>query len=94
MTIAAISGPLAARPVSPPEPDGPLHAAARALEASFLSEMMKSAGLDRTPNAFGGGKGEDQFGDFLIRAQVEQMVDAGGVGLAEQIFNALTARNG
>ena len=59
------------------------------LEATFLAEMLKSAGFGKTPDAFGGGSGEDQFSSFLIRAQAEKMVEAGGIGLAEQIFNAL-----
>lgn len=69
-----------------------LHAlrdAANKVEASFLAEMLKAGGFGKTPDAFGGGAGEDQFASFLINAQAEQMVEAGGIGLAEHIFNAL-----
>ncbi|TNE64106.1 rod-binding protein [Celeribacter ethanolicus] len=59
------------------------------LEATFLAEMLKSAGFGKTPDAFGGGSGEDQFSSFLVQAQAEKMVEAGGIGLAEQIFTAL-----
>ena len=72
--------------------DARLREAAKALEAGFLSEMLKSAGLGKTPDLFGGGAGEDQFGSFLRQRQAEQMVEAGGIGLAEHLFHALKGR--
>nr|WP_284323406.1 rod-binding protein [Cypionkella aquatica] len=63
---------------------------ARALEASFLSEMLNYAGVGKTPEGFGGGIGEEQFGSFLRDEQARQMVEKGGIGLAEQLFNAMT----
>ncbi len=75
---------------TPPNPrHAPLREAATALEAAFLAEMLKSAGLGKSRNEFGGGAGEDQFGSFLVRAQAEQMARAGGIGLAESLFQAL-----
>lgn len=58
-------------------------------EASFLAEMLKSAGLHSSPSLFGGGSGEDQFSSFLIQEQAIQIARAGGVGLAEAIFTAI-----
>jgi Rod binding domain-containing protein len=81
---------VAADAVPPREAD--LRKAAQAFEASFLSEMLKSAGFGKTPEAFGGGSGEDQFASFLIREQARQMTEAGGIGLAERIFAALKER--
>ena len=72
--------------------DARLMAAAQKLEATFLSEMLKSAGFDAARGAFGGGEGEDSFASFLRDAQAENMVDAGGIGLAESLFNAMKAR--
>jgi Rod binding domain-containing protein len=72
--------------------DTQLMEAAKQLEASFLAEMLKSSGLAETPNAFGGGTGEGQFSSFLIQARAEQMVEAGGIGLAEQLFETLKER--
>ncbi|WP_321367227.1 rod-binding protein [uncultured Celeribacter sp.] len=69
--------------------DDKMREAADKLEAAFLAEMLKSAGFGQTPETFGGGSGEDQFSSFLVQAQAEKMVDAGGIGLSEQIFNAL-----
>lgn len=69
-----------------------LRAAAQKLEATFLAEMLKSAGMGETRDAFGGGAGEDQFSSFLVQAQAEEMVAAGGLGLAEALFEALKER--
>ncbi|WP_424438664.1 rod-binding protein [Planktotalea sp.] len=52
------------------------------LESVFLAEMLKAAGVGETPDAFGGGAGEDQFASFLREAQAREMVRAGGLGLA------------
>jgi peptidoglycan hydrolase FlgJ len=75
-----------------PAQDEALMKAARELEASFLAEMLKSAGLGETPEAFGGGTGEDQFASFLRLEQARAMVEAGGIGLAESLFEALKER--
>lgn len=72
-----------------PASDDPLRKAAIDLEASFLTEMLKSAGLGKTRDGFSGGAGEDQFSSFLVRAQAEQIAKAGGIGLAESLYHAL-----
>lgn len=63
--------------------------AALQLEATFLAEMLKTAGLGQSRDSFGGGAGEDQFQSFLVRAQADQIAKSGGIGLAETIFHAL-----
>ena len=65
---------------------------ARALEASFLAEMLGHAGMGESRESLGGGIGEDQFTSFLRHEQAKQMVAKGGIGLAEQLFAALTQR--
>ncbi|MFV2051306.1 rod-binding protein [Aliiroseovarius sp. YM-037] len=72
--------------------DARLRETAEALEASFLAEMLKSAGFGTPRESFGGGVGEEQFGSFLRQAQVEEMVKRGGIGLAESIFESLKER--
>ncbi len=62
---------------------------AQKLEAAFLAEMLKAAGVGETPDAFGGGTGEDQFASFLREAQAREMVQAGGLGLAAHFEQAL-----
>lgn len=76
----------------PGQRDAALREAAEKLEATFLAEMLKSAGLGETRGAYGGGAGEDQFSSFLVQAQAEEMVAAGGIGLAEALFDALKER--
>ncbi len=80
-------------------PDDAKHAALRQaandLEAAFLTEMLKSAGLGKARDSLGGGAGEDHFSSLLVREQAEAMTRAGGIGLAESLFNSLLeAENG
>lgn len=89
MTEVGITG---AVQVSPKPPD-PLMKAARALEGAFLSEMLKSAGFGKARDAFGGGAGEDQFASMLRDTQAKGLAEAGGIGLAEAIYQAMV-RNG
>lgn len=69
-----------------------LRDAAVQLEATFLAEMLKSAGFGESRESFGGGVGEDQFGSFLREAQALEIARAGGIGLAEALFEALKVR--
>lgn len=87
-------GPAAISPRDrPAHNDAALMDAAKKLEATFLAEMLKSAGLGQSRDSFGGGAGEDQFASFLVQAQAEKMVDAGGIGLAETLFQSLKERD-
>ena len=52
------------------------HAAARKLEASFLSEMLKAAGFGKQIQSFSGGAGEDQFASFQRDAIAQKMAEA------------------
>ncbi len=63
--------------------------AADRLEASFLAEMLKSAGFGEQQNSFSGSAGEDQFASFQRQAMAEQMVKRGGIGLAEIFYTSL-----
>ena len=69
--------------------DRALRDTAEQLEAAFLSEMLKAAGLGETRGSFGGGPGEEQFSSFLRDEQARAMVEHGGVGLAQGIFEVL-----
>ncbi|KAF0137956.1 MAG: hypothetical protein FD152_73 [Xanthobacteraceae bacterium] len=62
---------------------------AEELEASFLSEMLAYSGLGEMQGSFGGGQGEAQFSSFLRQEQARLMVQSGGLGLAELIFNSM-----
>lgn len=77
-------------PITPlAQKDAKLRAAAQELEAGFLAEMLKSAGVGESRDAFGGGAGEDHFGSFLRLEQAKLMAEQGGIGLAEAIFQSL-----
>ncbi|MFK7867943.1 MAG: rod-binding protein [Roseobacter sp.] len=76
-------------PVAMSKNDQALLKVAQKLEASFLSEMLKAAGLGKTSGPFNGGAGEDQFASFLVDEQAKQIVQTGGLGLAESIFDSL-----
>jgi Rod binding domain-containing protein len=80
------------RPNADDPADARLRAVARDLEASFLATMLASAGLGQTREAFGGGPGEEQFSSFLTAETARALVDRGGIGLAESLFDALKAR--
>lgn len=66
--------------------------AAKDLEATFLSEMLKSAGFGEGLDDFGGGVGEEQFSSFLVDQHAKTMVENGGTGLAEALFESLKKR--
>lgn len=91
MPISHVSPPAGAAPLqqASDKKDAALRQAAIDLEASFLSEMLKAAGLGKAPEAFGGGAGEDQFAGLLVNEQARAMAESGGIGLAESIYNSL-----
>jgi peptidoglycan hydrolase FlgJ len=74
--------------------DAILRSKAIELEATFLSEMLSYTGIDAQSESFSGGHGEEQFTSFLRQEHAKGIVAAGGIGLAEQIFQSLTARAG
>lgn len=90
----AISAPAAA-PVrtEADQRDARLFAAAQQLETGFLTEMLRAAGVGAARSSFGGGAGEEQFSSFLLEEQAREMVQAGGLGLAQSLFDAMKARS-
>lgn len=62
--------------------------AAQKLEATFLAEMLKSAGFGKT-TSFAGGIGEEQFGSFQRQALADEMVKAGGIGLSDAFYQSI-----
>ncbi|MEM6303386.1 MAG: rod-binding protein [Pseudomonadota bacterium] len=87
--------PLDPLPKAVPAPtarDAALREAAQKLEASFLAEMLKSAGLGKARGAFGGGPGEEHFASLMVQEQAMAMVKSGGIGLSEALFESLKER--
>ncbi|MGO4906729.1 rod-binding protein [Pseudorhodobacter sp. W20_MBD10_FR17] len=77
------------RAAQSPQPN-PLHEKAAELETAFLAEMLGYAGLGAPIESFGGGIGEEQFSSFLRQEQAKAMVEAGGIGLTEVLFRAMS----
>lgn len=92
MDPIALSAASAIKPEAPTQ-DDKIREVADKLEATFLAEMLKSAGYGESPESFGGSIGEDQFTSFLVQAQAEKMVEAGGIGLSEQLFNVIKEKS-
>ncbi len=61
---------------------------AQKLEATFLAEMLKSAGFGKTAS-FAGGIGEEQFASFQRQALADEMVKVGGIGLADKFYQSI-----
>ena len=92
-TVAPAAAPLLTPPIGQGR-DPKAWAVAQNLESSFLAEMLKSAGVGEARKSFGGGTGEDQFSSFLVREYADATVQAGGIGLAEVIYRAMTVKAG
>lgn len=88
--MTQISAPLTTPPAHAATRDDKLRAKAAELETAFLAEMLSHAGFGAARDSFGGGVGEEQFASFLRNEQAAAMVRAGGIGLTEALFRALS----
>lgn len=77
----------------PPMPDQMRQAAVK-LETAFIAEMLRSVGFGSHTHGLTAASGGDEFSTFLIAAQAERLAAAGGIGLAESLFNAMTRQSG
>ena len=84
-------GPISQGPLQG-ERDPKLLALANKLEANFLAEMLKAAGVGEPRTSFGGGAGEEHFSSFLVQEYADATVAAGGIGLSEAIYRSLVQR--
>lgn len=90
----ATAAPLPTLPAAEAAADEPgLRKVAEEFEATFLAEMLRYTDLNASPSLFGGGQGEDAFSSLLTQEYAKIMASDGGIGLAEQIFEALKQRN-
>jgi Rod binding domain-containing protein len=69
-----------------------LRAEAERFEAAFLAEMLRHAGLGRMPETFNGGAGEAAFAGSLIQEYANRIAAAGGLGLADKVYQTLAGR--
>ncbi len=73
--------------------DSRLRAAAEDLEASFIAEMLRAAGAEKAGGTSESG-GESPFASFLLDARAREIARAGGLGLAEVLFQSLLRADG
>ncbi|MBT8449539.1 MAG: rod-binding protein [Gammaproteobacteria bacterium] len=91
MEVASISNSTLTRA---DDKDAKLWKAAQSLEANFIAEVLKSSGLGESKSEFNGGVGESQFSSFLTNEYAKATVTAGGIGLAESIYQSLLRQDG
>jgi peptidoglycan hydrolase FlgJ len=94
--VMQIEAPAAAPATALPDRGNPhLRRVAQDLEAAFISEMLKHSGMAGGRSGLGGGgAGEDQFASLLRAEHARLFAERGGIGLAENIYRALLAREG
>lgn len=71
-----------------------LRAVAVKFEAMFLTQVLDLAGVAKSPEGWNGGHGEEAFRGHLLEQKGMLMAEAGGIGLAEHVFEALLKREG
>lgn len=79
-------------PLSPEEArDGELMRNAKAFEAVFVAQMLAHSGLGKALSADSGFGGE-AFSTLLLERYAENLVEQGGFGLADKIYEQLRAK--
>lgn len=64
--------------------------AAKEFESVFLNNFLSSMFTDVSTEApFGGGQAEETWRGFLVQEYADQMVEAGGIGIAEAVHREL-----
>ncbi|SCM69471.1 rod-binding protein [Donghicola eburneus] len=71
-----------------------LRETAQQLETTFTTEMLKATGLGKPVGGLNGGIGEEQFSSFRLEQQAAALVQAGGFGLTEALFQSLVRSEG
>lgn len=74
-----------------PTGEARLRAAAQDLEASFIAEMLRAAGAERSTGL--GGESQSEFASFLLEARAREIARVGGLGLAETLFESLARKD-
>ncbi len=66
---------------------------AREFESVFVAQMLKYSGLEKAISGQGGFGGE-AYSSLLLEQYANKIVEAGGFGLAEHIYEQLLQREG
>lgn len=78
-------------PAKPVTDDAELLATARAFESVFIAQMLAHSGLGKALSAEGGFGGE-AFSSLLVDEYASRLVEKGGFGLAEKVYEQLRAK--
>ncbi|MEE2690774.1 MAG: rod-binding protein [Pseudomonadota bacterium] len=91
--IAPVKAPAPLEPRRPAgaERDAEMMRNAKAFEATFVAQMLQHSGLTEALSSNGGFGGE-AFSSLLVEQYAEKLVDKGGFGLAEKIYEQLQAK--
>jgi Rod binding domain-containing protein len=89
--LSPLSSPPPQRPADPAGAER-LRAAARDLEATFIAEMLRASGAERQAGL--GDSGESPFASFLLDARAQEIARAGGIGLAEALYESMVSADG
>jgi len=81
-------GPKSVRLPTPPRNEDPLLKHAREFETVFVAQMLKYGGFAEALSQNGGFGGE-AFSSLLLEAYAEKIVERGGFGLAERVYQQL-----
>lgn len=92
-TIPAITQPQGVRAGAAPNApvDAELIEKAREFESVFAAQMLSYSGLDKALSAESGFGGE-AFSSLLVERFADQLVERGGFGLTEKIYEQLRER--
>lgn len=74
------------------EDRGPAEAA-KAFEAVFLSQFVDGMLKSTSASAFGGQQQAEMWRSFMAEALAEELVEQGGLGLASNVEQQITAYN-
>lgn len=68
--------------------------AAKEFEKAFLTQFIDMTTKTSIPETFGGGFAEETYNSFLSEAIAEQIIQRGGVGITEDVYNKLIKEQG
>ncbi len=91
--LSTQSTPPNATPSSVEEIDERIMEKAREFETVFVAQMLKHSGMDKAisqESGFGG----DAFSGMMLEQYARNIIDNGGFGLAEKIYDQLRVQQG
>lgn len=91
--LTKLSTPAVQQKLNVPAVDPEIMAQAREFESVFIAQMLNYSGLAKAISSEGG-FGSDAFSGMLLEQYANHMVEGGGFGLADHIYEQLVTREG